>query len=45
VKPIGIQLQGSIQNTPSEERAAAALEGDVTPNIGGQGGKCGLRGR
>jgi len=27
LKPTGIQLQGRIQNTPSEERAATALEG------------------
>ena len=32
LKPIGIQLQGRIQNTPSEERAAAALEGGATPD-------------
>ncbi|XP_054677814.1 uncharacterized protein LOC129204954 [Grus americana] len=31
LKPIGIQLQGRIQNTPSEERIMAALEGMVTP--------------
>ncbi|GAB0189146.1 hypothetical protein GRJ2_001379900 [Grus japonensis] len=31
LKPIGIQLQGKIQNIPSEERIAAALEGMVTP--------------
>ncbi|XP_075302410.1 LOW QUALITY PROTEIN: uncharacterized protein LOC142365467 [Opisthocomus hoazin] len=32
LKPIGIQLQGRIQNTPSEERIAAALEGGATPD-------------
>jgi len=30
LKPIGIQLQGRIQNTPSEERTTAALDGGVT---------------
>ncbi|KFR16513.1 hypothetical protein N306_03650, partial [Opisthocomus hoazin] len=32
LKPIGIQLQGKIQNTPSEERTAAALEEGAAPN-------------
>jgi len=32
LKPIGIQLQGRIQNIPSEERTTAALEGVVAPD-------------
>ena len=32
LKPAGIQLQGRIQNTPSEERTVAARGGGVTPN-------------
>jgi len=32
LKPIGIQLQGRTQNTPSEERIAAALEGGAAPD-------------
>jgi len=32
LKPIGIQLQGRIQNSPSEERTAAALEGGAAPD-------------
>ncbi|XP_074719620.1 uncharacterized protein LOC141941203 [Strix uralensis] len=32
LKPIGIQLQGKIQNTPNGERITAALEGIVTPD-------------
>ncbi|XP_074666883.1 LOW QUALITY PROTEIN: uncharacterized protein LOC141917524 [Strix aluco] len=32
LKPIGIQLQGKIQNTPNAERMTAALEGIVIPN-------------
>jgi len=32
LKPIGIQLQGTIQNTPSEERIAAALDGGTAPD-------------
>ena len=38
LKPIGIQLQGRIQNTPSEERIAAALEGggDTRPSVVGE---------
>jgi len=32
LKPIGIQLQGRIQNIPSEERTAATLEGWAAPN-------------
>ncbi|XP_074669759.1 uncharacterized protein LOC141918811 [Strix aluco] len=32
LKPIGIQLQGKIQNTPNAERMTAALEGIVTPD-------------
>jgi len=32
LKPIGIQLQGRIQNTPSEERTVAALEGAAAPD-------------
>ncbi|XP_064361548.1 uncharacterized protein LOC112984442 [Dromaius novaehollandiae] len=31
LKPIGIHLQGKIQNVPHKERIAAALEGMVTP--------------
>ena len=32
LKPIGIQLQGKIQNTPEGERVMAALEGIMTPD-------------
>jgi len=32
LKPIGIQLQGRIQNIPGEERTAAALEGGAAPD-------------
>uniref|UniRef100_A0A8C0IHA1 Uncharacterized protein n=1 Tax=Bubo bubo TaxID=30461 RepID=A0A8C0IHA1_BUBBB len=32
LKPIGIHLQGKIQNTPNGERMTAALEGIVTPD-------------
>ena len=39
LKPIGIQLQGRIQNTPSEERIAAALEGGAAPDRGWPGRK------
>jgi len=41
LKPIGIQLQRRIQNTPSEERTTAALEGGSPPTVGSRGGKCG----
>lgn len=37
LKPIGIQLQGKIQNTPKGERTAAALEGIITPDHGRPG--------
>ncbi|GAB0180729.1 hypothetical protein GRJ2_000538200 [Grus japonensis] len=45
LKPIGIQLQGRIQNTPGEERIAAALEGMVTPEHRRPGRKVWTRGR
>uniref|UniRef100_A0A8B9M0A1 Uncharacterized protein n=1 Tax=Accipiter nisus TaxID=211598 RepID=A0A8B9M0A1_9AVES len=32
LKPIGIQLQGRIQNTPNGERIMATLEGKVSPD-------------
>ena len=32
LKPIGIQLQGKIQNTSEVERTTAALEGITTPD-------------
>ncbi|XP_074669757.1 uncharacterized protein LOC141918805 [Strix aluco] len=32
LKPIGIHLQGKIQNTPNAERMTATLEGIVTPD-------------
>uniref|UniRef100_A0A663EGK8 Uncharacterized protein n=1 Tax=Aquila chrysaetos chrysaetos TaxID=223781 RepID=A0A663EGK8_AQUCH len=32
LKPIGIQLQGRIQNTPDGERITATLEGKVSPD-------------
>ncbi|XP_064356403.1 uncharacterized protein LOC135324313 [Dromaius novaehollandiae] len=39
LKPIGIQLQGRIQDVPREERIVAALEGMVTPEHGRLGKK------
>ncbi|XP_074769749.1 uncharacterized protein LOC141963913 [Athene noctua] len=39
LKPIAIQLQGKIQNTPNGERITAALEGIVTPDHQQQGKK------
>jgi len=45
LKPIGIQLQGRIQNTPSEERITAALEEGVAPDCRWPGRKVWMWGR
>ncbi|XP_074935141.1 uncharacterized protein LOC142050403 [Phalacrocorax aristotelis] len=37
LKPIGVQLQGKIQNTSEGERTAATLEGIITPDRGRSG--------